>query len=84
MKTILTNGVYKRVDNEVADYEVRMGRATFAPKSEWKTNVRNVAKPEKVAVASVKGQETKNKKAEKAAKLKEKQRPAEYTDKLFR
>jgi hypothetical protein len=84
MKTILTNNTYKRVDNDVADYEVKVGNAKFAPKSEWKTNVRNVAKTEKIAVASVKGQETKNKKAEKSAKLKNKQRPAEYTDKMFR
>jgi len=44
MKTIISNGVYLRVDNEVADREVSFGRAKFAPKSEWKKNVRDVEK----------------------------------------
>jgi hypothetical protein len=44
MKTILSNGVYDRVTDEVADHEVKMGRAKFVPKSEWKKNVRDVEK----------------------------------------
>ena len=44
MKTILCNGVYQRVTDEVADHEVKMGRAQFAPKSDWKKNVRDVEK----------------------------------------
>ena len=73
MKTILRNGVYERVNNEVADYEVSFGRAKFASKSEWKKNVRDV-KSEQVVIAETKGEITKSKKAEKAAKLKAKQR----------
>ena len=83
MKTILTNGTYKRVSDEVADTEVSFKRATYAPKSEWKTNVRN-NKSIEAKVADVKGEVTKSRKAEKAAKLKGKQRPAEYTDKLYK
>ena len=73
MKTILSNGIYKRVNNEVADHEVRFGRAKFVPKSEWKKNIRD-AKSEEVIIAETKGEKTKSKKAEKAAKLKAKQR----------
>jgi hypothetical protein len=73
MKTIFSNGTYQRVSNEVADREVSFGRAKFAPKSEWKTNVREV-KSEQIVVAEAKGEVTKSKKAEKAAKLKAKQR----------
>ena len=73
MKTILRNGVYERVNNEVADHEVSFGRAKFVPKSEWKKNVRDV-KSEQVVIAETKGEITKSKKAEKAAKLKAKQR----------
>lgn len=73
MKTILSNGVYSRVDNEVADREVSFGRAKFAPKSEWKKNVRDI-KPEEVVVAEEKGEKTKSRKAEKARKLKAKQK----------
>jgi hypothetical protein len=74
MKTILRNGAYERVSNEVADHEVTFGRAEYAPKSEWKTNVRDVQKSVEVTVAETKGKETKTKKADKAAKLKAKQR----------
>jgi hypothetical protein len=73
MKTILSNGAYKRVSNEVADTEVSFGRAKYAPKSEWKKNVRDT-KSEETVVAEAKGEATKSKKAEKAAKLKAKQR----------
>jgi hypothetical protein len=73
MKTILSNGAYKRVSNEVADTEVSFGRAKYAPKSEWKKNVRDT-KSEGTVVAEAKGEATKSKKAEKAAKLKAKQR----------
>ena len=56
---------------------------TSISKSEWKKTTRAV-KSVTVNVADTKGQETKNKKAEKSAKLKSKQRTPEYTDKLFR
>jgi hypothetical protein len=84
MKIILINGVYQKVTNEVADAEVRFGRAKFAPKSEWKKNVRDVQKSEEVKVATHKGEATKNEKREKREKLKAKQRPSEYTDKFMR
>jgi hypothetical protein len=74
MKTILRNGAYERVSNEVADHEVSFGRATYAPKSEWKQKVRDVRKSADVTVAEAKGEVTKSKKADKAAKLKAKQR----------
>ena len=74
MKTILRNGAYERVSNEVADTEVSFGRAKYAPKSEWKQNVRDVKRSVEVTVADAKGEVTKSKKAEKAAKLKAKQR----------
>jgi hypothetical protein len=73
MKTIFSNGTYQRVSNEVADHEVSFSRAKFVSKSEWKTNVRDI-KSEQVVVAEAKGEVTKSKKAEKAAKLKAKQR----------
>lgn len=74
MKTIFSNGTYQRVSNEVADHEVKMGRAEYAPKTAWKQNVRDVQKSAAVTVAETKGEVTKSKKAEKAAKLKAKQR----------
>lgn len=78
------DGTFEKVANEIADNEVRFGRANFAPKSEWKKNVRDVQKSEEVKVADTKGEATKAEKREKREKLKGKQRPAEYTDKLFR
>lgn len=74
MKTILRNGTYERVSNEVAEHEVTFGRAKYAPKSEWKLKVRGVQKSAEVTEADAKGEVTKSKKAEKAAKLKAKQR----------
>jgi hypothetical protein len=74
MKTIFSNGTYQRVSDEIAEHEVKMGRAKYAPKSEWKTKVRGVQKAAEVAEADAKGEVTKSKKAEKAAKLKAKQR----------
>jgi hypothetical protein len=73
MKTILKNGTYQRVSNEVAEREVAKG-AKFASKSEWKKNVRDV---QKVVVATEEveqKQKTKSKKAEKRAKIKERQK----------
>jgi len=82
MKCIVKEGIYQRVDNETAEVRLKQGWV-FAPKSEWKKTTRGV-KSVTVNVADTKGQETKNKKAEKSAKLKSKQRTPEYTDKLFR
>ncbi|NBW57902.1 hypothetical protein EBR43_09035, partial [bacterium] len=74
MKTIYRNGTYERVSDEVAGHEVAFGRAKYAAKSEWKTNVRDTQKSAEVTEADAKGEVTKSKKAEKAAKLKAKQR----------
>ena len=83
MKVIFKDGTYQKVANDVAENEVRFGRASFAPKSEWKKNVRDNQSVE-AKVAEIKGEATKNRKAEKAAKLRSQQRPAEYTDKFIK
>lgn len=41
MKTILINGDYLRVTNEVAEREVQFRGAKYVPKSDWKKNVRD-------------------------------------------
>lgn len=74
MKIIYKDGVFQKVTNQFAENEVNFGRAKYAPKSEWKKNVRDVQKSETVKVAENKGVYTKSHKAEKAAKLREKQR----------
>ena len=48
MKTIVKNEVYQRVEDTEADLKVKSGWK-FAPKSEWKKNVRDIAKVDKVA-----------------------------------
>jgi len=73
MKTILKDKTYMRVSEEIAEQEVRFGRAKYVSKSEWKLNFRDI-KSEEVTIAEQKGEITKSKKAEKAAKLKAKQR----------
>lgn len=62
MKTILSNGDYTRVTDEFADTEVKFGRAKFAPKSEWKKNVRDFERASRAEVEKAKAAE----KAEKA------------------
>ena len=73
MKTITKNGSYLRVSDEVAEHEVKMNRAKYSSKSEWKMDVRDV-KSNVITEADDKGKVTKSKKAEKAAKLKAKQK----------
>ena len=73
MKTIFKNGTYERVSEEVAEQQVKFGRAKYVPKSEWKASARAI-KSEKQADDQTKGEQTKSKKAERAAKLKSKQR----------
>ena len=73
MKTIFKNGTYERVSNEIAEQEVKFKRAAYAPKSEWKASARSV-KTEKQEENQTKGDKTKSKKAERASKLKAKQR----------
>lgn len=41
MKTVFKNGVYFRVSNEVGDFQVKHQGASFVPKKDWKTNVRD-------------------------------------------
>ena len=67
MKTILSNGDYQRVTNEVADSEVKMGRAKFAPKTEWKKNVRDVERASRAEAEKAKA-EAKAAKKEKEGK----------------
>jgi hypothetical protein len=72
MKTILKDNQYLRVNNEVAEHEVRMGRAKYTSKIDWKKNVRNAVKAEDAVEAEKKGEHTKSKKAIKAFKFKTK------------
>ena len=76
MKTIFKNGTYERVSNEVADYEVRVGKAKYTSKIEWKKNTRSIVsvKSEATTEAEQKGEHTKSNKTIKAAKFKAKQR----------
>jgi hypothetical protein len=74
MKTIKRiDGSFERVTNDFAENEVRFGRASFAPKSDWKKNTRDDRSIE-AKIAEVKGSVTKEEKREKRQKLKEKQR----------
>ena len=79
MKTVFKNGVYDRVDNEVAETRVKNQGWKFVPKSEWKTNAR--PKPtEKSLVEEEKKEETVSKKALRRKKLGEKQREGTMVD----
>lgn len=48
MKTIIKNGVYERVSNEVGENKVDHGGYKYVKKEEWKKNVRDIKKPEPV------------------------------------
>lgn len=75
MKTILTKeGDYKRLSEQDANHEVKMGRAKYVSKIEWKKKVRDISKVETITIAEQKGEQTKSAKAIKAAKLKSRQR----------
>lgn len=56
MKTIFSDGVYQRVADEVADHEVKFGRAKFVPKTEWKKNVRDVEKAKRAEAEKAKAE----------------------------
>ena len=43
MKTVLKNGEYERVPNEVADTLVKSKGYKFVSKGEWKKNVRDIS-----------------------------------------
>lgn len=82
MKTVFKNGVYERVDNEVAETRVNNQGWKFVSKSEWKTNAR--PKPsEKSLVESEKKEKTLSKKALRRKKLGERQREATAVDRLM-
>jgi hypothetical protein len=49
MKTILKNGKYERVSDEVAEMLVKKNVATYAPKSEWKKHSRDAERIERDA-----------------------------------
>ena len=66
-------GEIRRVKEEEADLKVLQYGWVFVPKSEWKASARAI-KSEKQADDQTKGEQTKSKKAERAAKLKSKQR----------
>ena len=72
MKTILKNGTYQRVSNEVAEREVAKG-ARFASKTEWKINVRDLQKTQVPSEVVEQQQKVKSKKAQRKAKFAEKQ-----------
>ena len=73
MKTIFKNGVYDRVNEEVADSNVKHHGWKFVPKSEWKLNTR-VVKTEVQAVEEEKKEKTVSNKAQRRMAIKEKQR----------
>lgn len=79
MKTVFKNGVYERVDNEVAETRVNNQGWKFVSKSEWKTNAR--PKPsEKSLVEDEKKENTISEKALRRKKLGEKQREGTMVD----
>lgn len=69
MKTIFKNGVYDRVNEEVAESNVRYHGWKYVPKSEWKVATR-VPKTEEQAVQVEKKEKTLSKKAQRRAKFK--------------
>jgi hypothetical protein len=79
MKTVFKNGVYERVDNEVAETRVNNQGWKFVPKSEWKTNARP-AVSEKSLVEQEKKETTLSDKALRRKKLGEKQREGTMVD----
>ena len=72
MKTILKNGTYQRVSNEVAEREVAKG-ARFVSKTEWKINVRDLQKTQVPSEVVEQQQKVKSKKAQRKAKFAENQ-----------
>jgi len=79
MKTVFKNGVYDRVDNEVAEIRVNNQGWKYVPKSDWKTNARP-AVAEKVLVEQDKKEVTISEKALRRKKLGDKQRGGTMVD----
>lgn len=73
MKTIFKNGVYDRVNEEVAESNVKFHGWKYVPKSEWKLNARPT-KTETQVVEAEKKEKTISKKAQRRLAIKENQR----------
>jgi len=73
MKTIFKNGVYDRVNEEVADSNVRYYGWKYVPKSEWKATTRT-SKTEIQTVEANKKEKTLSKKTQRRLVIKENQR----------
>lgn len=73
MKTIVKNGVYDRVGEEVAESNVKYHGWKYVSKSEWKLNVRTV-KTEGQVEQQEKKEKTLSNKAKRRMAIKEKQR----------
>ena len=71
MKCIKKDGEIRRVSDVDADLKVKIHGWTFAPKSEWKTKVRDANK--KTVEVDVNAEVVVDKKLAKRLKLKEKQ-----------
>jgi hypothetical protein len=71
MKCIKKDGEIRRVSDVDADLKVKVHGWTFAPKSEWKTKVRDANK--KTVEVDVNAEVVVDKKLAKRLKLKEKQ-----------
>lgn len=72
MKTIFKNGVYDRVNEEVAESNVRYNGWKYVSKSEWKTATR-VPATEEQTVQAEKKEKTLSKKAQRRSKFKTEQ-----------
>jgi hypothetical protein len=71
MKTIFKNGVYDRVNEEVAESNVKFHGWKYTPKSEWKIATRK-STTEEQSIQAEKKEKTLSKKAERRSKFKEK------------
>jgi hypothetical protein len=69
MKTIFKNGVYDRVNEEVAESSVKFNGWKYVPKSEWKAATR-IPKTEEQAVQTEKKEKTLSNKAKRRTKFK--------------
>jgi glutamate synthase domain-containing protein 1 len=68
MKTIFKNGVYDRVNEEVAESNVKFHGWKYVPKSEWKVATR-APKTEQQVVEAEKKEKTLSNKAKRRAKF---------------
>lgn len=68
MKTIIKNGVYERVSDEVGEFKVRNQGYKFVSKSEWKLNFRDLQKKEEPKIVVEEKQIVKKKNYQKPKK----------------